>query len=46
MNICGKCEGKYKVAGNADGRCTIDGGACDPKYDFNLSENVLECEIA
>ena len=43
MNICKKCEIKYFLTANKDGAC-IKGGAHDPQYDFELSENVLECE--
>ena len=44
MNICKRCEQKYFVLANGDDQCK-KGGAHDPKYDFSLSDNVLECEI-
>ncbi len=34
MNVCSKCDKKYKIAANKDGFCTL-GGECEAKYDFD-----------
>ena len=44
MNICQKCEAKYFLTANEDGAC-VKGGEHVAKYDFDKSENVLECDI-
>ena len=44
MNICRNCETKYFLGANNDEAC-IKGGAHVAQYDFDISDNVLECEI-
>ena len=44
MNICRVCEAKFFISANKVGACKVTGLAHDPKYDFALSDNVLECE--
>ena len=44
MNICRVCEAKFFISANKVGACKVTGLAHDPKYDFTLSDNVLECE--
>ena len=44
MNICRVCEAKFFISANKVGACKVTGLTHDPKYDFTLSDNVLECE--
>ena len=48
MNVCRNCEAKFFVTANEDGACNKPATADGPhvaKYDFDLSDDVLECEI-
>ena len=47
MNMCKCCEGKYFITANKEGQCVKGGAEANhiAAYDFEKSENVLECGI-
>ena len=48
MNICRYCEMKFFITANEDGVCTkpaVESGPHVAKFDFDLNEDVLQCEI-